>query len=164
MQYGGGVGTKPIEQRCTSRLIRAVSTWQKPCTSKLLYPASSAASSSTDHQDQPSDWSNRPPVGLQVRRDNLDSGKVVRPGRESALDGSRTATPFWPNCWKIESTLQDDRLNENDHHSLHGAQQALRNIHFEAEASKSSPPSTPAVFSLALLSRWKWSLDRPASD
>ena len=29
---------------------------------------------------------------------------------------------------EIESSLQDDRLNENDRHSLHGAQQALRNI------------------------------------
>ena len=29
---------------------------------------------------------------------------------------------------EIESSLQDDRLSENDRHSLHGAQQALRNI------------------------------------
>jgi hypothetical protein len=29
---------------------------------------------------------------------------------------------------EIESSLQDDRLNENDRHSLLGAQQALRNI------------------------------------
>jgi hypothetical protein len=29
---------------------------------------------------------------------------------------------------EIEGLLQDDRLNDNDRHALHGAQQALRNI------------------------------------
>jgi hypothetical protein len=29
---------------------------------------------------------------------------------------------------EIESTLQDDRLNDDDRHALQGAQQALRNI------------------------------------
>jgi hypothetical protein len=29
---------------------------------------------------------------------------------------------------EIEGMLQDDRLNDNDRHSLLGAQQALRNI------------------------------------
>ena len=27
---------------------------------------------------------------------------------------------------EIEALLQDDRLNDGDHHALHGAQQALR--------------------------------------
>jgi hypothetical protein len=29
---------------------------------------------------------------------------------------------------EIEALLQDDRLNDNDRHALHGAQQALRNV------------------------------------
>jgi hypothetical protein len=29
---------------------------------------------------------------------------------------------------EIEGLLQDDRLNDNDRHALHGAQQAPRNI------------------------------------
>jgi hypothetical protein len=29
---------------------------------------------------------------------------------------------------EIEGLLQDDRLNDDDRHALHGAQQALRNI------------------------------------
>jgi hypothetical protein len=29
---------------------------------------------------------------------------------------------------EIEGMLQDDRLNDNDRHALHGAQQALRNL------------------------------------
>ena len=29
---------------------------------------------------------------------------------------------------EIEALLQDDRLNDDDRHALHGAQQALRNV------------------------------------
>ncbi|MGB8603983.1 hypothetical protein [Bradyrhizobium sp.] len=39
---------------------------------------------------------------------------------------------------EIEALLQDDRLNDDDRHALHGAQQALRNV-LEADTWHPAP-------------------------
>ena len=59
-------------------------------------------------------WVSRQPAP-NVRRIIYRSGMVTRDAIMAEL-------------LEIEALLQDDRLNDEDRHALHGAQQALRNV------------------------------------
>jgi hypothetical protein len=66
------------ESAACSRLIRAVCDVRKPPEPKSSVLREVRGTAQTDHQDfQPSEWSNHPSTGLQVRRDNLDSRNGV---------------------------------------------------------------------------------------
>src|SRR6266403_2465847 len=48
--------------------------------------------------------------------------------RRIIYSAAMTREAIMAELLEIEDLLQDDRLNDNDRHALHGAQQALRNI------------------------------------
>src|SRR5258706_12189022 len=51
-----------------------------------------------------------------------------KPRRRIIYSAAMTREAIMAELLEIEDLLQDDRLNDNDRHALHGAQQALRNI------------------------------------
>jgi hypothetical protein len=52
---------------------------------------------------------------------------IARPRRIN-YSGPMTSDAIMAELFDIEGMLQDDRVNDNDRHALHGAQQALRNV------------------------------------
>ena len=66
------------------------------------------------------------------------ASELLYSGERRGFDGPRhwritypaamTRDAIMAELLEIEGLLQDDRLNDDDRHALHGAQQALRNI------------------------------------
>jgi hypothetical protein len=53
---------------------------------------------------------------------------ALNAGESSIVHGMVTRDAIMAELLEIEALLQDDRLNDDDRHALHGAQQALRNV------------------------------------
>ena len=76
------------------------------------------------------------PAGMKLFSVAAGGSRIC--GERRGFDGPRhwritypaamTRDAIMAELLEIEGLLQDDRLNDNDRHALHGAQQALRNI------------------------------------